>query len=82
MADVCLYVHVTSFVFSDLHGTDFFHLLISFTLAALSIMFSNGGIGIYPLAVEESLIWYGIEAVNGLAFGCYVVIPNNYGNYF
>ena len=32
-------------------------------------MFSNGGIGIYPLAVEESLIWYGIEAVNGLAFG-------------
>lgn len=61
--------YVTSFAFSDLHGTDFFHLLISFTLAALSIMFSNGGIGIYPLAVEESLIWYGIEAVNGLAFG-------------
>ena len=61
--------YVTSFAFSDLHGTDFFHLLISFTLAALSIMFSNGGIGIYPLAVEESLFWYGIEAVNGLAFG-------------
>ena len=61
--------YVTSFAFSDLHGIDFFHLLISFTLAALSIMFSNGGIGIYPLAVEESLYWYGIEAVNGLAFG-------------
>jgi len=61
--------YVTSFAFSDLHGTYFFHLLISFTLAALSIMFSNGGIGIYPLAVEESLFWYGIEAVNGLAFG-------------
>ena len=61
--------YVTSFAFSDLHGTNFFHLLISFTLAALSIMFSNGGIGIYPLAVEESLYWYGIEAVNGLAFG-------------
>ncbi len=61
--------YVTSFAFSDLHGTNFFHLLISFTLAALSIMFSNGGIGIYPLAVEESLFWYGIEAVNGLAFG-------------
>ena len=61
--------YVTSFAFSDLHGTNFFHLLISFNLAALSIMFSNGGIGIYPLAVEESLYWYGIEAVNGLAFG-------------
>tara|TARA_S200000501_G_scaffold73336_1_gene65263 strand:- start:4048 stop:5013 length:966 start_codon:yes stop_codon:yes gene_type:complete len=64
-----LMFYVTSFAFSDLHGTNFFHLLISFTLAALSIMFSNGGIGIYPLAVEESLYWYGIEAVNGLAFG-------------
>jgi hypothetical protein len=61
--------YVTSFAFSDLHGTNFFHLLISFTLAALSIMFSNGGIGIYPLAVEESLYLYGFEAVNGLAFG-------------
>jgi hypothetical protein len=61
--------YVTSFAFSDLHGANFFHLLISFTLAALSIMFSNGGIGIYPLAVEESLFWYGIESVNGLAFG-------------
>ena len=61
--------YVTSFAFSDLHGTNFFHLLISFTLAALSIMFSNGGIGIYPLAVEESLFWYGIDPANGLAFG-------------
>ena len=64
-----LMFYVTSFAFSDLHGTNFFHLLISFTLAALSIMFSNGGIGIYPLAVEESLFWYGIEPTNGLAFG-------------
>ena len=64
-----LMFYVTSFAFSDLHGANFFHLLISFTLAALSIMFSNGGIGIYPLAVEESLFWYGIESVNGLAFG-------------
>ena len=64
-----LMFYITSFAFSDLHGTNFFHLLISFTLAALSIMFSNGGIGIYPLAVEESLYWYGVEAVNGLAFG-------------
>ena len=64
-----LMFYVTSFAFSDLHGTNFFHLLISFTLAALSIMFSNGGIGIYPLAVEESLFWYGINPLNGLAFG-------------
>ena len=45
----------TSKAFVELYDVTFFQLMISFTLAALSIMFSNGGIGIYPLAVEESL---------------------------
>ncbi len=59
----------TSRAFVELHEVTFFQLMISFTLAALSIMFSNGGIGIYPLAVEESLGWYGIQSTTGLAFG-------------
>jgi uncharacterized protein (TIRG00374 family) len=59
----------TSKAFVELHEVTFFQLMISFTLAALSIMFSNGGIGIYPLAVEESLGWYGIQSATGLAFG-------------
>ena len=59
----------TSKAFVELHEVTFFQLMISFTLAALSIMFSNGGIGIYPLAVEESLGWYGVESTIGLAFG-------------
>ena len=59
----------TSKAFIQLHEVTFFQLMISFTLAALSIMFSNGGIGIYPLAVEESLGWYGIQSSTGLAFG-------------
>ena len=59
----------TSKAFVELHEVTFFQLMISFTLAALSIMFSNGGIGIYPLAVEESLGWYGIQSTTGLAFG-------------
>ncbi len=59
----------TSKAFVDLQEVTFFQLMISFTLAALSIMFSNGGIGIYPLAVEESLGWYGIQSTTGLAFG-------------
>lgn len=60
---------VTSKAFIELHDTSFFQMMISFTLAALSIMLSNGGIGIYPLAVEESLGWYGIQSATGLAFG-------------
>ncbi len=59
----------TSKAFIELHQVTFFQLMISFTLAALSVMFSNGGIGIYPLAVEESLGWYGIQSTTGLAFG-------------
>lgn len=64
-----LMFYVTSKAFVELHEVSFFQLTISFTLAALSIMFSNGGIGIYPLAVEESLGWYGIQSTIGLAFG-------------
>ena len=59
----------TSMAFVELYEVAFYQFMISFTLAALSIMLSNGGIGIYPLAVEESLGWYGIQSTTGLAFG-------------
>ena len=64
-----LMFYFTSKAFIGLNQVSFFELMISFTLAALSIMFSNGGIGIYPLAVEESLGWYGVQSTIGLAFG-------------
>jgi len=64
-----LMFYFTSKAFVDLNQITFFQLTISFTLAALSIMLSNGGIGIYPLAVEESLGWYGVQSSTGLAFG-------------
>ena len=60
---------VTSKAFIELHDISFFQLMISFTLASLSIMLSNGGIGIYPFTVEESLGWYSIQSTTGLAFG-------------
>ena len=59
----------TSMAFVELHEVAFYQFMISFSLAALSIMLSNGGIGIYPLAVEESLGWYGVQSTTGLAFG-------------
>tara|TARA_B100001057_G_scaffold15280_1_gene14494 strand:- start:812 stop:1771 length:960 start_codon:yes stop_codon:yes gene_type:complete len=64
-----LMFYFTSKAFIELNEVTFFQLTISFTLAALSIMLSNGGIGIYPLAVEESLGWYGVQSATGLAFG-------------
>ena len=59
----------TSMAFFELYEVAFYQFMISFTLAAISIMLSNGGIGIYPLAVEESLGWYGVQSTTGLAFG-------------
>ena len=59
----------TSMAFFELHEVAFYQFMISFTLAAISIMLSNGGIGIYPLAVEESLGWYSVQSTTGLAFG-------------
>ena len=59
----------TSMAFFELHEVAFYQFMIAFTLAAISIMLSNGGIGIYPLAVEESLGWYGVQSTTGLAFG-------------
>ena len=64
-----LKIYFTSKAFIELNQVTFFQLTISFTLAALSIMLSNGGVGIYPLAVEESLGWYGVQSATGLAFG-------------
>ena len=64
-----LMFYFTSKAFIELNQVTFFQLTISFTLAALSIMLSNGGVGIYPLAVEESLGWYGVQSATGLAFG-------------
>ena len=64
----------TSMAFVELHEVAFYQFMISFSLAALSIMLSNGGIGIYPLAVEESLGWYGVQStmmviiLGGLSF--------------
>lgn len=60
---------VTAKAFIELYDASFSQLMISFTLSAISIMLSNGGIGIFPLAVEESLGWYGIQSTTGLAFG-------------
>ena len=41
--------------------------LLSF--GSLAMIVTQGGIGAYQIAVQESLIAYGIPAVNGLAFG-------------
>ena len=64
-----LMFYVTSLAVSELPDLSFASMLISFILASLTIVFTPGGIGAYPLAVQISLSWFGINAVSSLSFG-------------
>ncbi|MEC9108331.1 MAG: TIGR00374 family protein, partial [Bacteroidota bacterium] len=64
-----LMFYVTSLAVSELLELSFATMLISFILASLTIVFTPGGIGAYPLAVQLSLSWFGIGAVSSLSFG-------------
>jgi hypothetical protein len=44
-------------------------LLTGFIVGALSIAATNGGLGTYPVGVQQVLILYGITSVSALAFG-------------
>ncbi len=44
-------------------------LLVAFIAGAFAMSTTNGGIGLYPIAVSKSLAIYGISSVSGDAFG-------------
>lgn len=44
-------------------------LLVAFTAGAFAMSATNGGIGLYPIAVSSSLAVFGISEVSGDAFG-------------
>ncbi|MEO1012396.1 MAG: lysylphosphatidylglycerol synthase transmembrane domain-containing protein [Bacteroidota bacterium] len=44
-------------------------LLVAFVAGAFAMAATNGGVGLYPLAVSKALAVYGISSVSGDAFG-------------
>ena len=64
-----LMFYVTSKAVIELPDLSFSIILISFILSSLTIMFTPGGIGAYPLAVQISFSWFGISSVSSLSFG-------------
>ena len=60
---------VTTKAIAELPDLSFSIILISFILASLTIIFTPGGIGAYPLAVQLSFSWFGISSVSSLSFG-------------
>ena len=44
-------------------------ILAAFIMGGLSIVFVQGGIGVYPLAIMQTLMLYGVAKTSGLAMG-------------
>ena len=44
-------------------------ILVAFVAGAFAMSTTNGGIGLYPLAVGKILVFYGISKISADAFG-------------
>lgn len=60
---------VIKFTVPETLGLSLSELMVAFVAGALAMMFTNGGIGLYPLAVSQALAIFGISKVSGDAFG-------------
>lgn len=47
----------------------FSQLLVAFVAGSFAMMFTNGGIGLFPIAISKALAIFGISKVSGDAFG-------------
>lgn len=60
---------VIKFTVLETMGLSLGQLLVAFVGGAFAMSTTNGGIGLYPIAVSKSLAIFGISSVSGDAFG-------------
>ncbi len=60
---------VIKFTVPETIGLSLGQLMVAFVAGALAMMFTNGGIGLYPIAVSQALAIFGISKISGDAFG-------------
>lgn len=60
---------VIKFTVAETISLSFGELLVAFVAGAFAMSTTNGGIGLYPIAVSKALALFGISAVAGDAFG-------------
>ena len=60
---------VIKFTVEETESLTLSQLLVAFIGGAFAISTTNGGIGLYPIAVSAALGIYGISSVSGDAFG-------------
>lgn len=64
-----LMLYTATFALPETTGISLNAVLISFVIGSMSYAATNGGIGSYPLAIQQALLLYGISEVAGLSFG-------------
>ena len=60
---------VIKFTVPETIGLSLGQLMVAFVAGSLAMMFTNGGIGLYPIAISQALAIFGISKVSGDAFG-------------
>ncbi len=60
---------VIKFTVAETMSLAFSEFLVAFIAGAFAMSTTNGGIGLYPIAVSKALSIYGVSAVSGDAFG-------------
>ncbi|MDP3352342.1 MAG: lysylphosphatidylglycerol synthase transmembrane domain-containing protein [Flavobacteriaceae bacterium] len=61
--------YIASFALPETSNLSIGAILTGFIVGSLSIAATNGGIGTYPLGVQQALIIYGISSLPALTFG-------------
>lgn len=61
--------YIASFALPETSNLSMGAILTGFIVGSLSIAATNGGIGTYPLGVQQALILYGISSLPALTFG-------------
>lgn len=64
-----LMLYTATFALPETTGISWNAILISFVIGSFSYAATNGGIGAYPIAIQQSLLLYGISELDGLSFG-------------
>lgn len=60
---------VIKFTVPETLGLSLNQLMVAFVAGSLAMMFTNGGVGLFPIAVSKALAIFGISKVSGDAFG-------------
>jgi len=60
---------VATLCFPETTGLSFQGIITAFVVGGISMVFTNGGLGAYPLGVAKILVLYGVLEVYGISFG-------------